>query len=114
MYVWVDTSELSGELLKAAQSTHIQKWLEKMSHAFKPQSPTVQALFKLREVADQNGDVWDALLALSKFDGYEDKIPESGTQTCMKENKPEGIWEKPTGEKAKRWAPGMKKTPALF
>lgn len=115
MYVWVDTTELSADLLKAAQSTHIKKWLEKMQHAFGQKSKTVQAMFKLREVAEREEEVWEALLSLSKFDGYEEDRPDSGTQSCIKETKPEGIWEKPTGKKAQRWQPGMRDAkPTLF
>lgn len=115
MYVWVDTTQLSGELLKAAQGAHIQKWLQNMQYAFGQKSLTVQAMFKLREIGDRDPEVWEVLLALSKFDGYEERQPVTGNPTCIRENKPEGIWEKPTGKKAQRWQPKKDdKAPALF
>lgn len=115
MYVWVDTTELSGDLLKAAQSTHIKKWLENMQYAFGQKSRTVQAMFNLRQVAEREPEVWEALLSLSKFDGYEEGKGGGDSQSCVKETKPEGIWEKPTGKKAPRWQAGMKNLkPSLF
>lgn len=115
MYVWVDSTELSGDILKAAQSTHLQKWLKKMQHAFGQNSRTVCAMFKLQEVAQRNPDVWEALMLLSKWDGYEEERSTDGGQTCVKETKPEGIWERPIGKKAERWKPGTRnETPPLF